>query len=362
MHHNLAHAKALAPNSKTWSVVKANGYGHTLKGVFSGLSGTDGFALLDIGHAAFLREYGWKSPILLLEGIFSKDDLDECLSLQLDVVVHSLKQVQWIENWLEESSGPQQDAAFKRIQIWLKLNSGMNRLGLTSKAYVEAFHRLHVAGFAVNHLTHFANADDVNVLPTVDAQVEMFNAVTQGLSGQKSLANSAAILWHRFTLEDWCRPGIMLYGASPTGRYKDIEHAQLKPAMLLRSEIIGLQNLRKGDQVGYGGRFVAQRDTQIAVIACGYADGYPRHAPDGAPVWVASGDNLSQGGICPIAGRVSMDMITVDVTDLPSAKIGSPVELWGDLLPIDDVAEASGTVGYELMCALAQRVPINIVS
>jgi alanine racemase len=343
-------------------VVKANGYGHTLKGVFTGLSATDGFALLDIAHAGLLREFGWKGPILLLEGIFSLDDIDECLSLQLDVVIHSSCQLNWMEAWLENSSGPQQAAAFKRIKIWLKLNSGMNRLGLTPHEYVESFHRLHSAGFAVNHLTHFANADDVNVLPSVDKQVEIFNAVTQGLSGQKSLANSAAILWHRYTLEDWCRPGIMLYGASPTGRYKDIEHANLKPAMLLRSEVIGLQNLKAGDQVGYGGRFVAQRETKIAIVACGYADGYPRHAPDGTPVWVAVGDDLSLGKLCPLAGRVSMDMITIDVTDHPSVSVGSLVELWGSYLPVDDVAEASGTVGYELMCALAPRVPVNVVN
>ena len=342
--------------------MKANGYGHTLKGVYSGLADTDGFALLDLSHASSLRELGWRGPILLLEGIFSQDDLDECLSLKLDIVIHSIQQVQWIESWLENLAGMDQNAAFKRINVWLKVNSGMNRLGFTPETYVEVFHRLHAAGFVVNHLTHFANADEINIKPTVDEQLEAFEHSTKDLSGARSLANSAAILWHRHTVADWCRPGIMLYGASPTGKFIDIKHAHLKPAMLLRSEIIGVQELKQGDRVGYGGRFSAQKKTTIAIIACGYADGYPRHAPDGAPVWVASGGDLSKGKICPLVGRVSMDMIAVDITEHLGAGVGTAVELWGDYLPIDDVALASGTVGYELMCALAPRVPVNIVT
>ena len=341
--------------------MKANGYGHTLEGVYSGLSNTDGFALLDLAHANLLRELGWRGPILLLEGIFSQEDLDDCLSLQLDLVIHSKAQVEWIEGWLTKSSGPIQDAAFKRIHLWLKLNSGMNRLGLKPDEYPEIFHRLHAAGFTVNHLTHFANADDVNVKPTVDEQLEIFNRVSNGLAGQRTLANSAAILWHRHTTEDWIRPGIMLYGAAPTGRFEDIKHTPLKPTMLLRSQIIGVQELVPGDRVGYGGRYLTQRKTKIAIVACGYADGYPRHAPDGTPVWVANGNDLASGKRCPLVGRVSMDMIAVDITEHPSATLGTVVELWGEYLPIDDVALVSGTVGYELMCALAPRVPVNIV-
>lgn len=361
LRHNLAYAKSLAPTSKSWAVVKANGYGHTLEGVFSGLFATDGFALLDLNHATLLRELGWRGPILLLEGIFSEEDLDECLSLQLDLVIHSEAQLKWMENWLARSSRPIQDAAFKRLNLWLKVNSGMNRLGLSPEKYVEVFHRLHGSGFSVNHLTHFANADEIGIKPTVDEQLEIFNRVSDGLSGHRSLANSAAILWHRHTTEDWIRPGIMLYGASPTGRYADIKHTNLKPAMLLRSEIIGLQDLNVGDKVGYGGRYVAQTKSKIAIIACGYADGYPRHAPDGTPVWVGAGEDLSKGKICPLVGRVSMDMIAVDITDHPHAALGSKVELWGEFLPIDEVANAAGTVGYELMCALAPRVPIKII-
>ncbi len=361
MRHNLGYAKSLAPTSKSWAVVKANGYGHTLEGVYSGLSNTDGFALLDLAHANLLRELGWRGPILLLEGIFSQEDLEECLSLHLDLVIHSKAQVEWIEGWLNKSSGPIQDAAFKRIQIWLKVNSGMNRLGLMPDEYLEVFHRLHAVGFKVNHLTHFANADEVNVRPTVDEQLEIFNRVSKGLSGQRTLANSAAILWHRHTTQDWIRPGIMLYGASPTGKFEDIKHTHLKPAMLLRSQIISVQELNPGDRVGYGGRYSAQRKSKIAIVACGYADGYPRHAPDGTPVWVGNGTDLANGKICPLVGRVSMDMIAVDITDHSLAAVGASVELWGEYLPIDDVALKSGTVGYELMCALAPRVPVNIV-
>lgn len=348
-----------APTSKIWAIVKANAYGHGLRFAYEAFAEADGFALLDVSQAKLLRELGWTGSTLLLEGVFAEDEYEECLSLKTEVVIHSLKQLAWLENWLSKSPEIVKQAAFKRLVIWLKLNSGMNRLGLAAEDYQVAFHRLHSQGFSVNHLTHFANADQLNVEPTVDAQYEYFREVVADLPGECSTANSAAIMWHRHTVQDWCRPGIMLYGASPTGRYSDIARSKLKPGMLLRSEVIAIQEISDGDAVGYGGRFKTDRSRKIAVIACGYADGYPRHAPDGTPVWVSNGSVIEQGAICPIAGRVSMDMITVDVSDLPNVTIGSPVELWGEFLPIDSVAEAAGTVGYELMCALAQRVQIK---
>lgn len=352
--------KDYAPESKIWAIVKANAYGHGLKAAFEGFSAADGFGLLDLGQAQLLREYGWRGPILMLEGFFEKNQLDEFVSLKCDLVIHHERQAHIFLEWFDEQTPSQQLATTKRLKLWLKLNSGMNRLGLASKAYRELFHRFHTQGFSVAHLSHFANADELGVDPTVDAQLEVFQAATQDLSGERSMSNSAAILWHRHTLFDWCRPGIMLYGASPSGRAKDIEHADLKPGMFLRSEVISIQEIESGDRVGYGGRYVARAPTKIAVIACGYADGYPRHAPDGTPVWVGSGNSLAQGKLCQLAGRVSMDMITVDVSNVPGVEIGTPVELWGDYVHIDDVALASGTVGYELMCALAPRVPILI--
>ena len=349
-----------APASKIWAIVKANAYGHGLNSALKGFSGADGLALLDLSQAKTLREMGWSGPTLLLEGVFNQDEYDECLNLKVDLVIHSLNQVVWLENWLSSSPEMIREVAPKRLTFWLKFNSGMNRLGLSSKDYRVAYHRLHSLGFAVNHVTHFANADQLNVRPTVDAQFEKFEGIVRDLPGLRSAANSAATMWHRHTHLDWCRPGIMLYGASPTGRYSDIAKSSLRPAMLLRSEVIGIQEIDVGEAVGYGGRFVANQPKKIAVIACGYADGYPRHAPDGTPVWVANGETIEVGEICGLAGRVSMDMITVDVTNLANVKVGSPVELWGNYVPIDDVAAAADTVGYELMCALAPRVEIKV--
>ena len=360
MRHNLAKVKTLASQSKTWSIVKANAYGHGLEASYEGFASTDGFGLLDLSQAKKLRELGWRGPILLIEGIFSQEDLEECMSLQCDMAIHHIQQIEWIEKWVKGLSGSGQIAACHRITVWLKMNSGMNRLGILPVEYRLAFHRLHSLGFQVNHMTHFANADEVDLFPTVDSQWEIFTSTTENLPGERTAANSAAILWHQHTQADWCRPGIMLYGASPTGMSSDIAHAGLKPAMELQSKIISIQTIQKGANVGYGGRFQAQRESKIAVIACGYADGYPRHAPDGSPVWVGIGENLSIGKVCPLAGKVSMDLITVDITDFPDAGMGSSVELWGTYLPIDDVARASQTVGYELMCALAPRVPVRV--
>lgn len=350
--HNLNRIRELAPESKIWSVVKAKAYGHTLEAALKGLESTDGFALLDIADAQWLRDHAWEGRILLLEGLFHESELDLAVSLKCDLVVHSEKQLIWLEAYANHSGHP--------LNIFLKLNSGMNRLGFKSDQYRTAFHRLHAAGYHLHHMTHFANADQVDRSPSVGEQVECFERVTEGLTAPTSLANSAAILWHRNILGDWIRPGIMLYGVSPTGAYADIVRSELEPVMQLRSEIIDIQDLKKGDHVGYGGRYQAPEDMRIGVIACGYADGYPRHAEDGTPVWVDGADALGDGVICPTVGQVSMDMLTIDLREAPNAKIGSAVELWGREVPVDDVAQMSGTIGYELICALAPRVPVVI--
>ena len=348
--HNLGRIRELAPESKIWSVVKAKAYGHSLEAAFKGLESTDGFALLDIADAQWLRNRGWEGRILLLEGLFSKQELELVLKLQCDLVVHSEKQVVWLESFENHSDRP--------INIFLKLNSGMNRLGFRPEQYRTAFHRLHAAGYHLHHMTHFANADQVELSPSVGEQMECFNKTIKGLEAPSSLANSAAILWHRNALGDWIRPGILLYGVSPTGVHADIIRSEFQAVMSLRSEIIDIQNLKKGDHVGYGGRYEAPEDMRIGVIAGGYADGYPRHAEDGTPVWVEAANAQGDGVICPIVGRVSMDMLTIDLREAPNAKIGSVVELWGNEVPVDDVAQMSGTIGYELICALAQRVPV----
>ena len=351
--HNLNRVRELAPESKIWSVIKARAYGHTFDAVLKGLESTDGFALLDIQDAVCLREHGWQGRILLLEGLFHENEIDLAQELHCDLVVHCETQIEWLEHYA--------DKVHKPISVFLKMNTGMNRLGLKPEAYRTAFHRLHSAGYHLHHMTHFANADQMDRKPTVDAQQELFNQTIEGLDGPTSLANSAAILWHRNALGDWVRPGIMLYGASPTGLYADIEHAHLQAVMQLHSEIIDIQELQAGDRIGYGGRYEAPEPMRVGIVACGYADGYPRHAKDGTPVWVGDSDKAGSGIICPLVGRVSMDMLTVDLRNALHAKIGSVVELWGDKVPVDQVAQMSDTIGYELLCAVAPRVPVKII-
>ena len=350
--HNLSRIRELAPESKIWSVVKAKAYGHNLEAALNGLEATDGFALLDIADAQWLRDHGWGGRILLLEGLFSVDELELAAQLKCDLVVHSQKQVEWLESYQKHSGHP--------INLFLKLNSGMNRLGFQPEQYRIAFHRLHASGYHMHHMTHFANADQVDRSPSVGQQMECFDKSIEGLDAPSSLGNSAAILWHRNALGDWVRPGIMLYGVSPTGVHADIVRSELQAVMQLRSEIIDIQDLKRGDHVGYGGRYQAPEDMRIGVVACGYADGYPRHAEDGTPVWIGAGDEQGEGVICPIVGQVSMDMLTIDLREAPNARIGSVVELWGSEVPVDDVAQMSGTIGYELICALAPRVPVVI--
>ena len=238
------------------------------------------------------------------------------------------------------------------VNVHLKMNSGMNRLGFMPDAYAAAHARLRSlpAVGTITLMTHFANADDpANGGLPFSRQRERFDAACAGLAGERCIANSAADLLHGDAAADWVRPGIMLYGATPGAR--TAEEFGLRPAMTLTSEIIGMQYVQAGDAVGYGSRFIATRPMPVGVVACGYADGYPRHAPDGTPVIV-------DGVRTAIVGRVSMDMITVDLTPVPAARIGSKVVLWGNGLPIDEVAQAAGTIGYELMCALAPRVRV----
>ncbi len=341
--HNLQRARCAAPHAKVWAVVKANAYGHRLAHAFEGLRGADGFAALDLDEAAVLRDLGWRGPILLLEGCFEARDLELCSRLNLWHVVHREEQIDWLAT--HKTTLPH--------QVFLKLNSGMNRLGFSPAAFRSAWRRL--SGLtqvqSVVLMTHFANAD---APPGVAQQWAVFEAVTADLQEEISLCNSAAGLRFNALHADWIRPGIMLYGSSPDFPEHSAKHWQLQPTMTLRSELIAVQSLQAGDTVGYGSTFTAPHVMRIGVVACGYADGYPRHAPSGAPV-------LIQGVRTQVVGRVSMDMITIDLTPTPSAQVGTEVTLWGcaqngAVLPIDEVAQAAGTVGYELMCALAPRV------
>lgn len=336
------------PDARVWAVVKANAYGHGIERVYEAMRSADGFALLDLAEAERIRSLGWRGPVLLLEGVFEARDLELCSRLNLWHAVHHEDQIDWL-------------AAHKTHQphrVFLKMNSGMNRLGFTPAAYRSAWARLNALPQVeeISLMTHFSDADGPR---GIDHQVALFESTTRDLPGERSLSNSAATLRHRGLKSDWVRAGIMSYGCAADYPEHDIAHWNLQPAMTLRSQLIATQLLQPGDTVGYGSRFTAEREMRIGIVACGYADGYPRHCGSGTPV-------LVDGRRCGTVGRVSMDMLAVDLSALPAAHVGSEVTLWGrgpggSQLPIDEVAHAAGTIGYELMCALAQRVPTRVV-
>ena len=346
--HNLAQARARAPNARVWAVVKANAYGHGVERAFEGLRAADGFACLDLAEAERLRQLDWRGPILLLEGAFEPRDLELCSRLKLTHVVHSPAQIDWLA--MHKTHEPH--------SVYLKLNSGMNRLGFAPSAFRAAHARLSALPQVdeIGLMTHFSDADGER---GIDHQLAVFETATEGLAGERSLANSAATLRHpERTAQDWVRPGILLYGSAPDHPSHDAAHWGLRPAMSLRSRVIGVQVLQPGDTVGYGSSFTATEPMRVGTVACGYADGYPRHAGTGAPVLVDGQRSLT-------LGRVSMDMLAVDLTSLPASGWGSEVTLWGAssrgaVLPIDEVAQAAGTIGYELMCAVTARVPVRV--
>ncbi|CAM4180649.1 MULTISPECIES: catabolic alanine racemase DadX [Lelliottia] len=341
--NNLQIVRRAAPGSRVWSVVKANGYGHGIESIWSALSATDGFALLNLEEAILLRERGWKGPILLLEGFFHADELPLLDKYRLTTSVHSNWQIKALQN--AKLHAP--------LDIYLKVNSGMNRLGFQPDRVHTVWQQLRALK-NVGEMTLMAHFADAEKPDGIDDAMLRINQAAEGLDCARSLSNSAATLWHPEAHYDWVRPGIILYGASPSGQWQDIANSGLKPVMTLRSEIIGIQTLKAGDTVGYGSRYHSTGEQRIGIVAGGYADGYPRIAPTGTPVWI---DGVRTGTV----GTVSMDMMAIDLTPCPQAGIGSPVELWGNEVKVDDVAAAAGTVGYELLTALAPRVPVVTV-
>lgn len=351
LQHNLSVVKKHVPNAKVMAVVKANGYGHGLLNVAHSLNAAEGFAVLGISEAIALREAGFKQTILLLEGVFDLNELAVVENHGLDLVVHSTMQLQMLL-----------DANLRQgVHVHLKMNSGMNRLGFAPQNYAAAYRALessrNVSG--VTLMTHFATADGVQ---GIAEPLGLFQNTIQNLPDNLpiSLANSATILRYSGLTASWVRPGIMLYGASPVGNVRAADY-NLRPAMQLHSEIIAVQTLKIGDSVGYGNRFTTDKNMRIGIVACGYADGYPRQAgllggeyPQTTPIAVC-------GKVTSTLGRVSMDMLFCDLTNIPDADIGSEVELWGNQIAVDAVAEAAGTVGYELLCAISPRVPIQLV-
>jgi alanine racemase len=344
--HNLERVRAAAPDARVWAVVKANAYGHGIERSFDALRSADGFALLDLDEARRLRALDWRGPILLLEGCFEARDLELCSRLGLWHAIHSNEQIDML-------------AAHKTQlphRVFLKMNTGMNRLGFAPERFRAAWTRLNALPQVeeISLMQHFPDADGPK---GISAQLRTFESVTYDLPGERTLSNSAAILRHAGVLasrSDWVRPGIVLYGSAPDFPEHSAADWGLQPTMTLSSKIIGIQQLQAGDTVGYGSTFVAEEAMRIGVVACGYADGYPRHCGTGTPT-------LVNGVRTRMVGRVSMDMVTVDLSPVPQARMGSEVTLWGvasngAVLPIDEVARAGGTVGYELMCAVAPRV------
>ena len=350
LRHNLARLRQAAPGARLWAVVKADAYGHGIERAFDGLRGADGFALLDLAEAERVRALGWRGPVLLLEGVFEPRDLELCSRLNLWHAVHCDEQIDWLAT--HKTHQPH--------RVFLKMNSGMNRLGFAPARFRAAYARLAALPQVdeISLMTHFADADGERGVAEPWA---VFARTTEGLAGERSVCNSAAVLRNgqdAAVRGDWVRPGIAAYGSSPDFPQHDAAHWGLRPTMTLESKLIAVSAIPAGASIGYGSIFTADAPMRIGVVACGYADGYPRHAPTGTPV-------LVDGVRTRTLGRVSMDMIVVDLTPAPAAQAGSVVTLWGEgphgtRLPIDEVAQPAGTVGYELMCALAQRVPVVV--
>lgn len=358
--HNLGVAREHAGGARVWAVVKANAYGHGIARCFDAQRQVaDGFACIDLAEAQLLRELDWRGPILLLEGVFEPRDLELCSRLQLWHTIHCNEQIDWL-------------AAHKLQQpqrVFLKLNSGMNRLGFRPQAFRAAWQRLcqmpQVEDVAL--MTHFSDADAQRFgQDGIAHQLAAFEQATADLPGERSIANSAATLRHAArplaggvnVAADWVRAGILGYGGVPDYPEHDAAHWGLLPGMSLRARVLAVQEVQPGETIGYGSSFTAGVAMRVGTVACGYADGYPRHAPTGTPV-------LVDGQRTRTLGRVSMDMLAVDLTPLPQAGSGSEVTLWGqasggERLGIDEVAHAAGTIGYELMCALAPRVPVRV--
>ena len=335
--HNLRVARRHAGQSRILSVIKANAYGHGLTRAVRALGQTDGFAVLTVEEAANLRQMGVEKPILLLEGPFQAGEMTTIAELDLMPVLHAAHQIEWLS------------LVSKPVNVFLKFNSGMNRLGFPLADFEQVAERVKISPNAKHFtlMTHFATADEAL---GIDWQWERFLDKARPSGLPFSAANSAAFLRYPETRGEWSRLGIMLYGASPFADQSAAD-LDLKPVMTLLSEIIAVQHLKAGEGAGYGVAYMAGEATRVGIVACGYADGYPRHAPTGTPV-------LVNGQRTRTLGRVSMDILAVDLTPLPSAGIGSPVTLWGEGLPVEEVARHAGTISYELLCALAPRVAV----
>ena len=345
LRHNLKRVRELAPRSRVMAVIKANAYGHGIAVVAQALAAADAFAVASLEEAQTVRRAGLSNPIVLLEGVFGDTELEEAARWDCELVVHDAYQLKLIE----------QSTLKAELGVWLKVDSGMNRLGFAPAAVADAWKRLNRARAVkqpVRLMTHLASADESSNPKTL-TQLEAFAAATAGIVAERSIANSAGILAWPQSHADWVRPGSMLYGASPfTNRNGDDDG--LKPVMTVGTNLIAVKALKKGESVGYGGAFVAPVDMTLGIAAIGYGDGYPRHAPGGTPV-------LVKGQRVPLVGRVAMDMIGVDLSAVPRPEVGDPVIAWGPELPVEEIARAAGTIPLELLCGVTQRVKNSVI-
>ena len=341
---NLKLVKKIAKNSKVMAVLKANAYGHGLIESVKAIKSAEGIAILTIEEAAKIRKAGFKNTILLLEGLFAAEDIHQAEKLKINIVIHNDQQMDYLSDVMLKNP----------INVHLKINTGMNRLGFPPDQVDYLIENLNANPNVsdVTLMTHFATADEKE---GITKQLDCFNRVTNNYNFSSSVANSAALYKFPEARLDWVRPGIMLYGASP---FEDIsaKKIEVKPVMSLMSKIIAIQDIKKGQAVGYGSNFIAKNDMRIGIVACGYGDGYPRHAKTGTPIFVH--DKTTK-----VVGRVSMDMLYVDLSKIEKAVIGSKVEMWGNHISVDEVAKNSGTVGYELLCNISasSRVPLDYI-
>lgn len=340
LRHNLQRVKQLAPNSRIMAIIKADAYGHGIVRVAKTLSAADAFGVAFMEEAQQLRDAGIKNAIVLLEGPHKAQDLPQIAELDLDIVIHNVHQIDNIEKAGLE----------KPLQGWVKIDTGMHRLGFSLDDFPEVLQRLRACKSVkpgLRLMTHLATANEQQH-PLTGKQLDSFDQLCSDIELEKTIANSAAVLSLPQTHVDWVRPGLMLYGVSPMVDSMAAEH-DLKPVMTLESEIIAIQHLTAGEPVGYGATWSCPEDMSVGIVAAGYGDGFPRHARSGTPV-------LVNDVRCALVGRASMDMMTIDLRNQPDARIGDRVVLWGESLPIEEVAQHAGTIPYELLCGVHKRL------
>ncbi|MFQ5660938.1 MAG: alanine racemase [Gammaproteobacteria bacterium] len=342
LQHNLSRVRELAPASKVMAIIKADAYGHGLVRIATALRSVDGFGVACLEEAQQLRAAGLRQAVVLLEGPYSTSELTQIQALGLDIVVHHSRQVEMLE----------QAALPAPIRVWLKIDSGMHRLGFDPDSLQPIWQRLHACpsvSHSVRLMTHLATANERSN-PMTERQLQLFKQACRGLEGERSVANSAAVIAWPASHADWVRPGLMLYGVSPMRDSSAGDH-NLRPVMTLMSELISVKTVKQGETVGYGAGWSCPETMIIGIVAAGYGDGFPRHAQSGTPV-------LVNGQRATIIGNPSMDMLTLDLRTIRQPRVGDPVELWGQHLPIEEVAQHAGTIPYELLCGVHKRLSV----